>query len=139
MKKQTALWVLMFVLAWMLAIAPVQAFAQTPAADAATGPAAPAEEHNGSQVTASAGIVLVLNWLKKSNRFKWLSGETPTLNRWVAIGASFLAAIGIHMTFDKTAGVLTVTGLTLTGVLTLAVAWFKSYVFQQTIFNMTKS
>jgi len=143
-------WLVLSIFVLWISAAPVLLFSQTPTqptasqevtpgAPAPGGAAAPTEQHLGSQFTASALIVMVINGLKKNPKFSWMSMHTPAINRTVAIVAAFVAALGIHMTFDKSGGVLTITGLTMVGMLQMGVAWFKSFIWQQTIYNFSKT
>jgi hypothetical protein len=90
-----------------------------------------------TQLTASAMVVWILQQLKKAKTIPWVSVETDKLNRWLAVLGAALASIGIHYTFDHTAGVLTITGLTLTGILTGTWHWFQSYVVQEALYRAT--
>jgi hypothetical protein len=56
-----------------------------------------------------------MEWAKNSKIVPWLTAESDTLNKWVARVVALVAAVGVHFTFDSTAGVLTITGLTLVG------------------------
>jgi hypothetical protein len=55
---------------------------------------------------------VLLEMLKRWDRFKWLDEWTSTLNRVVAVVAGSAAAIGISYTFDGAAGTLVVQGVT---------------------------
>lgn len=88
-----------------------------------------------SQVTASAVVVLLIQWLKSSRFAPWITGETDTLNK--ALGALFAAftAVGIHATYDSSAHVLTIAGLTLGAFFHGAWHWLQSFSFQQLIYH----
>jgi hypothetical protein len=95
------------------------------------------------QATISGVIVYGLDALKRARWFPWLTAETETVNRWVALGLAVIAAIGIHWDYDATAGVMTITGLSIQsiaahlahGVMDIARSW----VFQQVIFDVKTS
>lgn len=123
---------------WLIFL-PAISVAQTASDQTVTGPAAPIQRNNGGQITASAAVVLLLDYLKNAKWLGWLTQDTATRNRVAAVVGSLLAAIAVHATFDRTAGVLTITGLTATGIATGFVAWIKSYVFQQMMFKMSRS
>jgi hypothetical protein len=92
-------------------------------------------------VTVSGIIVALLQWLKKSTWFTWLTVESQKANRVAAVVLSFFATIGIHVTWNHGAlpgsYMLGVTGLTLMGVLLGLWAWIKTFVMQQIIFHAT--
>ena len=67
------------------------------------------------QIPIAVISTLVLQWLKKSRWFPWLTVESQKLNRIAGVVIAFAASIGVVATFDHTAGVLTITGLTLAG------------------------
>ena len=112
--------------------------AATTAADDANvpTPAQPIQKNTGGQLTFSGLIVLLMDYLKKNPKFQWLSADSPTRNRIVAIVASAASAFAVHATFDSTAGKLVIEGLTLTGMLTAFVAWGKSFIYQELMFRM---
>ena len=65
----------------------------------------------GSSLAAAAVISAIIGMMKSSNWriFAWISQETPTVTRLVAVMLSGFATIGIHVTFAG--GTLTVTNL----------------------------
>lgn len=87
-----------------------------------------------TQITISAVVVYIIEVVKRSKFFPWLTTETAKLNRYVAIVLSGLAALGINATF--TDGTLTITGLTVAGILTGALVWLKSFIVQQGMFKI---
>ena len=91
------------------------------------------------QLGASAVIVFIMQWLKGRSWFPWLTEKTDTLNRWLAVGLSGLAALGIHMTFDQAAGTLTITGINAAAILAAAWVWLKSYAVQETMYRVVKA
>ena len=72
-----------------------------------------------------------LEWLKKQSWFPFVTLDNARLNRAFAMFAAFVAAIGLHFTFDTDAGVLTITGLTLTNIAHTSWAWVQQYAIQQ--------
>lgn len=91
----------------------------------------------GSSLAAAAVISYVIGLMKNSNwrLFNWISRETPTVTRLVAIALSGLATIGIHWTFSG--GTLVVTGLTLTVVLTGLWHWGVQFAYTHGWFKAT--
>jgi hypothetical protein len=78
---------------------------------------------------ASSGF---LQWLKMHPKITLMSEDaTRWANRRVAILLAVFSAIGVHTTFDATAGVLTVTGLTLPGIWTALGDAIRQYALQQ--------
>jgi hypothetical protein len=88
-----------------------------------------------AQVVISAVVVYLLQLAKKSRLIPWLTMETGRLNRVVAVIASLLSAVGIHFTYNRSQGVLVISGLTLVGIATFAWRWLVSFVSQQLIFQ----
>jgi hypothetical protein len=68
-----------------------------------------------SEIAAQASLALlvsyILQWLKL--KFPFLAAWKGQLIRWISVAVSILSGIGIWFTWDKTAGVLTIAGLTL--------------------------
>lgn len=54
-----------------------------------------------NQVVAGALLAFFIQWLKRSSLFPWITTETSKLNRYVAIGVSGLAALGIRIICSK--------------------------------------
>lgn len=84
-----------------------------------------------SQLTAGYAMATLIEWLKKQAWFPFVAADNARLNRAFAMLASFIAAIGLHATFDSEAGVLTIVGLTLSNVLHTGWAWIQQYAIQQ--------
>jgi hypothetical protein len=87
-----------------------------------------------TQITASAVIVWVMQKLKNSNRFPWLSQYTWLANRTVSIIVSGAMALGIHADFDPVKGVLAISGLTYISLMHGLGDWLRSAVIQQLIY-----
>jgi hypothetical protein len=56
---------------------------------------------------------VVLEWMKKSPWLPFITANTKTLNRLVAVAIAVGQTIGISFAFDATAGTLTIAGLVL--------------------------
>lgn len=93
----------------------------------------------GNEIVWSA----VLAWMsakgiemaKNSKLVPWINTHTEDVNRWTARIIALIAAIGVHVTFDGNAGVLTVTGLTLLGIRDSALEYARQYMFQSIAYS----
>lgn len=92
-----------------------------------------------TELVVNAVTVFLLQLLKNSKWFPWLTTESAKLNRWIAIVAAGLASIGVNSTFDHTTGTLVITGLTLISIWHGLCQWVVSFVGQQVIFKATAS
>jgi hypothetical protein len=94
-----------------------------------------------TQVTVSAIVVALIEWMKRTNRLSWINVETEKLNRAVAFVGATVSAIGIHMTWNHGANpgsyLLGISGLTVMGVTHGLWTVTKSFVMQQIIFHST--
>jgi hypothetical protein len=94
-----------------------------------------------TQVTVSGIIVALMQWLKNSKWFPWLTAESSKVNSFVAAAAAAAGAIGVHLAWNHGAipgtYMIEVSGLTLMGVLGGIWAWLKMFVYQQIIFRAT--
>lgn len=60
-----------------------------------------------------------------------LDETTERLNYWAARLVALLTAIGIHSSFDPSAGTLTITGLTVGGVFSAMLEYARQLLFQE--------
>lgn len=88
-----------------------------------------------NQVLISAVGVWVLERLKRASWFPWVTAQSDRAQRWAAVLIALVATAGIQVTFESDAGVLTVTGLTLTNVAHFASRALKTFVFQELIYR----
>lgn len=88
-----------------------------------------------TQLVASSIAVWVIQIIKKSKYFPWITAQTGRLNRVVAVVVSGLTAVGIHVTFDHSSGVLTISGLTAAGIVVGFGTWLKSFVMQELVYQ----
>jgi len=102
-------------------------------ASPATGNLPPVATDTTAVLTASAVSVWVIQRLKHAAWFQMLTPSTATLNRLASFIAAAATATGIHVAFS--AGTLTITGLTLSGIVAAVIAWFKSYVMNELIYQ----
>ena len=84
----------------------------------------------------SSGVasVYVIELLKKSSLFPFITARTTTLNRYIGILTSGAATLGINFTFDSQEGSLLITGLTLSAVAMSAWHWFSQWAVQQFVY-----
>jgi hypothetical protein len=90
-----------------------------------------------AMLTASAISVYLIQRLKSASWFKLLTPNTKYLNIAASLFAAAIAATGIHYTFDPNAGTLTITGLTIAGILTALWTWAKSFALNELIYQGT--
>lgn len=88
-----------------------------------------------SQLTSSAVVIYAIELLKNTGWVTWITADTKTLNRWLAVFGSLLAAVGIHYSYDATAGALVITGLTTTGLLHGTWHWAQQYAITQLAYD----
>jgi hypothetical protein len=88
-----------------------------------------------SQLTSSAVVIYAIEALKKSRWFPWLTAETTTVNRIAAVVGSLAAAVGIHYSYDMTAGALLITGLTPSGISHGIWHWAQQYAITQLAYD----
>jgi hypothetical protein len=87
------------------------------------------------QTTIAVITTYVFQWLKKSRWFPFLTVETQKFNRVLGVAVAFAASIGVVATFDHTAGVLTITGLTVAGLLHGGARFVQQWAFQQAAYK----
>ena len=102
---------------------------------AATGNLPPVATDTTAILTASAVSVWIIQKLKTAHWFQLLTPSTATLNRLASIIAALLTATGIHVAFSM--GTLTISGLTVTGIIGALIAWFKSFVMNEILYQVT--
>jgi hypothetical protein len=87
------------------------------------------------QITLAVIATYALQIIKKSKWFPWLTVESQKLNYIVGVVVAFGASVGVVATFDHTAGVLTITGLTWAGLGHGAARFIQQWVFQQVAYK----
>jgi hypothetical protein len=88
------------------------------------------------QFTIAILVPIVFQWIKIRKWFPWITVETQKLNRVVGVAVAFAASIGVVVGFDRTAGVLTVTGLTLAGLSHGVWRFVQQWAFQQASYKL---
>jgi len=87
----------------------------------------------GAQATTAILVSFVMQWLKKSRFFPWLTVETETLNYWVSAIIAFLTGVGIFVTWSQ--GTLTISGLTSVNIYHALVRGVEQWAFQTTAYR----
>ena len=93
----------------------------------------------GGQLGVSVFLVYLIQWLKNSPWFPWISARTDAINRTVAIVVAFLTSVGfqIHMTGDWTSGgTLVIQIPALTAVFSVFLHSFAQVGMQETFYKM---
>jgi hypothetical protein len=92
-----------------------------------------------TQISMSTFVVGLMEWMKKTHHFAWITAQSTKVNRLVAFLLSVGVAAGIHLTWshgsapgDYTLGIIGATPLAL-----MHAGWeiFKSFMTQQWIFR----
>jgi len=86
-------------------------------------------------ITTSAVSVYIVQLLKKWSKIKFINESSHALNTCLSVVLAIASSIGIATSFDQTNGILTITGLTLQGVLAGGWAALKSFVMNQLIYH----
>lgn len=110
----------------------LQAASQTQPITPAT---VPESLHFGTQITAGAVSVFIIQKLKGWSALPWITHLTPTVNRAVAIVSAFLTAVGIHIAYSSVDHTLVISGLTLTGILGMMWVWIKQFALQEYVYQ----
>lgn len=79
-----------------------------------------------AQLTAAAAVAFIIQWLKNSKYFPWLSSETAKLNRIAAVIGSGLATFGISAHYAN--HTLVISNLDVRSIAHFAWVWFQSFV-----------
>lgn len=128
---------LLFLIAVVLSFValPVLVFAQGAAPGEATIPGPITLTDTAVQVAIAGAITWLIETLKRWKAFPWMTPDSGTLNRIVAIALAGVATIGIHASFEPEAGTLIITGLNYTAIVGGAWEWFKTFVFQELVYR----
>ena len=91
----------------------------------------------GTQFIISGLAAYLLEHLKNSTWMKWFTPETSRKTKQViAILVSGVTALGIHWSYDGTAGTLTITGLTAAAVVEHGWDWLRAWYLQQLVYDI---
>lgn len=88
-----------------------------------------------AQLSTSAVIVQLIEWMKESKWFPWFGHANAWANRAVALFFAFIAGIGLGWMYDPTSGILTVTGLQPSHIFNTLWSTFASYGTQYLIYK----
>ena len=81
--------------------------------------------------TAAVVVSEIMELLKTTAAFKWLTKDSEKVNRLVAMGAAFLTGLGIHFQFDH--GTLIVTGLASASIGHAILQWDQQQVYYRVV------
>lgn len=90
-----------------------------------------------THLTTGAMIVYILEWLKRSRWFPWISDHQKTLQRVLSAGAAVVVAVGINWNYDPAmeGGTLVIHGLNAQTVLAAVYEFLKQFMAQQVIYD----
>jgi hypothetical protein len=89
-----------------------------------------------SQAVISAGAAYAFEGLKKAGWFTWVTPQTSgKVMKLIGAGVAFATALGIHYSFDPTAGIFTITGLTFATAKDHAYDWLRAWILQQSFYD----
>jgi hypothetical protein len=91
-----------------------------------------------THLTSSGITVFVLQWLKRSRYFPWITEEKTKLLRTLSALAAAGTAVGISATWNGPEHTLVISGLTLGAVLAGLWAWAKQFVMNEIVWQATK-
>jgi hypothetical protein len=91
-----------------------------------------------STFTSSAVSVAVINWLKASKYFPWITKEKTALLRIISIIAASASGVGINYLWNPVDHSIVVSGLTLANGGALLWALIRHFAMNETIFQATK-
>jgi len=87
-----------------------------------------------SEISTQAALTVIcsslIEALKRTKYFPLITAETDKLNFIVGGIVAGIAAFGVHLTYDRATGVLTVTGLTLATVGNFVYDWAIQWAMQ---------
>jgi hypothetical protein len=92
-----------------------------------------------THLTSSGITVFVLQWLKNSKYFPWITEEKMWLLRGLSGLAAAGTAVGISTTWNGANHELVIGGLTLTAVVAAVWAFAKQFVMNEMVWQATKS
>lgn len=91
-----------------------------------------------SHITTAAVAVGLIQWLKHSKWFPWITQQRSRVMRIIALVTAGVGAVGIHYTWDPSARVLAFAVPTFGAILAAGVAYVKSFALQELAYQATK-
>lgn len=88
------------------------------------------------QIPLAVISTYALQWLKQTRFFPWLTVESQTFNRIAGVVIAFFGSVGVLTSFDHTAGVLTISGLTLANLTHASARFIQQWAMQQASYKM---
>lgn len=89
-----------------------------------------------SQLTLALIVPFILQWVKRSNSFKWITLESGRLNTIVAATIATLGGLGIAFAFNADTGTLTITGLSIAGIWNGLQHVILQFMMQHTVYRL---
>ena len=80
-------------------------------------------------------VVQVIDWLKQAKWASWITDETVVVNRVLGLAAAAAVVAGMDWQYQAANGTLTVTGLTVTGVMNFLGEFIKQWSLQQAAYK----
>lgn len=93
------------------------------------------EQQVMAQVVMAWLVAQIIQWAKKITALPWITDKTDDVARIISVVLAFFSSLGIAFTFDKEAGTLIVTGLSVSGALAVLWAWLQQIVLQHVIYR----
>lgn len=87
------------------------------------------------QLTASAVVVMLMQWFKDTKWVPFLDAHTDVLNRAAAFIMAAVAAFGVHIEYDHVAGTALISGLGLASMAHGLWHWLTSVAVQELIYK----
>ncbi len=90
-----------------------------------------------SHLTTAGLAVAAIQWLKKSKYFPWITQEKTRMMRLVAIVTAAIGTVGINYAWQPADRALVFHIPTLVQAFSLGVAWVKSFITQEIVYQGT--
>lgn len=86
-------------------------------------------------LTTGAVVTYVIQWLKNSGKFSWITVETKKLNRFISAILALAISLGISYSYNPEARDLTIHIPTMTVFMLAVWEWAKQFISQQLIYD----
>jgi len=87
-------------------------------------------------LTVSAVTVWILQKAKEIPWLKWVSADKPQANRLAALILAGAATLGVTASYNPSAHILTISGLSAAGILSAAWLWLRQFVTQELVYQV---